>query len=134
MTTLFKTKNQQTTMATLGTLLSTFFTGRYIGSDNYGNRYYEEKHGTRQMEPKKRRWVVYKGKADASKVPPAWHGWLHYITNDVPTSTASGKIYSWEKDPVPNLTGTQGAYFPPGHKAAGGIRSAATGDYEAWRP
>jgi NADH:ubiquinone oxidoreductase subunit len=40
----------------------------------------------------------------------------------------------WEKPHQPNLTGTVHAYRPPGSIARGGVRSPATGDYEAWTP
>ena len=33
----------------------------------------------------RRRWVIYKGYADASRVPSDWHGWLHH-TFDTPPS------------------------------------------------
>jgi NADH:ubiquinone oxidoreductase subunit len=40
----------------------------------------------------------------------------------------------WERAPVPNLTGTEQAYPPPGALQRGGQRAPTTGDYEAWRP
>ena len=33
-----------------------------------------------------------------------------------------------------NLTGTANAYRPAGALESGGVRAAATGDYEAWNP
>jgi hypothetical protein len=27
---------------------------------------------------KERRWVVYEGEVDGSRVPPEWHAWLHH--------------------------------------------------------
>ena len=40
----------------------------------------------------------------------------------------------WEKDHLPNLTGTVLAWRPKGAISRGGERQAATGDYEAWKP
>src|SRR3546814_7869537 len=56
--------------ATVGTLLNNWRHGRKVGEDALGNRYYLARDG-------KRRWVLYKGSNDASRVPPEWHGWLH---------------------------------------------------------
>jgi NADH:ubiquinone oxidoreductase subunit len=113
----------------LGTLLFTWFNGKQVGSDAEGNRYYIEKSvpkGRRQ-----RRWVVYNGKAEASRIPPEWHAWLHY-TVEQPLTDAPRK--SWQKPHEENHTGTASAYLPPGHDLRGGKRERATGDYEAWQP
>src|ERR1700674_4793473 len=57
--------------ATPGTLLTTLFSGIAVGEDAFGNRYYQTKGGIR-------RWVIYSGTVEASRVPPDWHGWLHH--------------------------------------------------------
>lgn len=107
---------------------------RSVGRDVFGNRYYCAK--PRAGYKLDRRWVMYKGTPDASIVPPEWHGWLHHQTDVVPTSDTDTQTYrrSWQKPHVPNLTGTSGAYRPPGHVLSGGVRKAATGDYESWIP
>jgi NADH:ubiquinone oxidoreductase subunit len=76
--------------------------------------------------------VLYNGRAEASKVPPEWHGWLHGSQAEPPQSET--KRRPWEKEHRPNLTGTDLAYRPPGHTLEGGKRSPATGDYEPWIP
>ena len=111
--------------ATPGTLLQTWLRGVPVGSDPFGNRYYQGKDG-------KRRWVLYKGTVEASRVPPEWDGWLHHTTQEPPAP--SRPVNPWEKDHLPNLSGTEGAYHPPGSLARGGVRAPATGDYESWRP
>lgn len=111
---------------TVGTWLHTARFGRAVGSDEQGNKYYQDKAG-------RRRWVIYAGAVEASRVPPEWHRWLHYTT-DVPPSQQPPLVKPWEKEHVPNLTGTPGAYFPPGSLNARGERVTVTGDYEAWRP
>jgi NADH:ubiquinone oxidoreductase subunit len=70
---------------------------------------------------------------DASRVPQMHHAWLHYTIQDFP-DPAKIKRRPWEKDHLPNLTGTPLAYRPPGHTLRGGHRDRATGDYEAWTP
>lgn len=112
--------------ATFGTLVTIWVSGRFVGGDKYGNRYYESRNG-------KRRWVTYGGAVEASRVPPDWHGWLHHTFADPPTKTPF-KAKSWELEHKPNLTGTAEAYRPDGSLLRGGVRPAATGDYRAWKP
>jgi len=113
----------------VGTRLFTWARGELVGKDSDGNRYYTEKQAIKGR--RRRRWVLFAGKAEASAVPPEWHAWLHY-TVDAPLTPSADK--PWVKEHIPNLTGTAGAYLPPGHDRRGGVRAAATGDYEAWQP
>lgn len=115
---------------TIGTRLFTYFHGKPVGQDSDGNRYFTEKRLLPGRE-RQRRWVLYAGAKDASAVPPEWHAWLHYTT-DEPISDANRR--PWQKPHLPNLTGTPMSYRPPGHDYEGGNRAAATGDYEAWTP
>jgi NADH:ubiquinone oxidoreductase subunit len=107
--------------------------GVLVGQDDYGNRYFEARDARDSYDGRRRRWVIYKGYPDASKVPAEWHGWLHYTFDDPPT-VAPLPRRSWEKDHKPNLTGTIHAWRPKGSITRGGERARATGDYEAWRP
>ena len=116
-------------MATLGTLLKTMVAGELVGTDKYGNRYYRGR--GRSGYNRDRRWVVYKGRPEASKVPPEWHAWLHHLT-DAPLDEA--QRHAWQQEHVPNLTGTRAAYRPPGSVLRGGRRKRGTGDYEPWTP
>ena len=77
--------------------------------------------------------MMYNGANDASRVPAEWHGWLHSTFDGVPESfLPPARI--WEVDYTPNATGTAQAYRPQGALEKGGVRAAATGDYEAWSP
>ncbi|MBE9604069.1 NADH:ubiquinone oxidoreductase subunit NDUFA12 [Acetobacteraceae bacterium H6797] len=110
--------------------LITPLTNRKVGTDRFGNSYFESrkpKYGYSRM----RRFVIYKGAADASKVPPEWHAWLHY-TVDEPLPEV--KKYPWIKEHRPNPTGTALAERPFGHDYEGGKRRTTAGDYEAWTP
>ena len=111
--------------------------GEHVGTDAQGNQYYRSagKGGvnTGSYTQKERRWVIYNGANDASRVPSEWHGWLHGAFDDVPEShLPPAKI--WEADYTPNATGTAKAYRPQGALERGGKRAAAVGDYEAWDP
>ncbi|MCZ4343420.1 NADH:ubiquinone oxidoreductase subunit NDUFA12 [Sphingomonadaceae bacterium G21617-S1] len=115
--------------ATIGTLLFSKMNGTRIGEDALGNVYFE---GGKATDGRPRRWVIYAGANDASRVPAEWHGWLHHSTDLTPDQLPSPR--GWQKPAVPNLTGTVGAYRPLGALEKGGVRAAATGDYEAWSP
>ncbi len=117
--------------ASAGARFTIFQRARRIGEDEYGNVYFEERRES--LEGRKRRYVIYNGYADASRVPPDWHGWLHY-TCAVPPTLAPLKRKPWEVDHRPNMTGTVYAYRPKGSLATDTDRQRAAGDYEAWAP
>ena len=113
----------------LGTRLFTLLKGRRFGVDAFGNVYYEERRP--RAGYRVRRWVAYAGAPEASLVPPEWHAWLHYTTDE---PLVERMRRPWEKPHMPNATGTPASYRPPGHDYRGGTRARATGDYEAWTP
>lgn len=123
---------------TIGTRIMTWLRGELVGTDAFGNRYYRDK-SQRKLErgggrfSREKRWVVYNGEAEASRVPPEWHAWLHHTVDEVPQDADRLK-YAWQKPHQPNLTGTPDAYRPPGSLFRGGHRAAAAGDYEPWKP
>ena len=110
--------------ATLGTRLMTWRRGAEVGRDEQGNVYYQSDGG-------RRRWVIYAGEADASRVPPEWHGWLHHIWRE-PPSVAPVSNKPWEKPHLPNLTGSTAAYAPSGSIRR--VKPEPRSDYEAWTP
>ena len=111
---------------TLGTWLYTQLHGSRVGEDEQGNVYYQSGDGAR-------RWVLYKGESEASRVPPDWHGWLHK-TFDEPPSESPLPRQKWELPHRPNRTGQPDAWRPPGSLHGRARRPPATGDYEAWVP
>ena len=117
--------------ATIGTLLWSLRNGEHVGTDAQGNRYYR----TRRVKDgqRERRWVIYNGANDASRVPAEWHGWLHHSYDELPESHLPPPRI-WEADYTPNATGTAAAYRPAGALERGGKRSPAAGDYESWTP
>ena len=46
---------------TLGTRIQIFFFGKFVGEDHLGNKYFKSKSD--------RRWVIYNGEIEASKIP-----------------------------------------------------------------
>ena len=109
-----------------GTTLLTWIKGKYIASDDYGNMYYQERfYFNPKPERKPRRWVIYKGIPEASKVPAEWHAWLHFTSDKTPDQ-ANPVGFSWIKPHLPNLTGTKKAYAPSVNKKAK--------FYKPWQP
>lgn len=109
---------------TWGTQFFTWRKGVKVGEDNQGNIYF-------RTADDARRWVIFNGESEASRVSPEWHGWLHR-TWDHPPSEVPLEHKPWEKPHLENLTGTALAYAP-----AGSIRRSAPvsrSDYEAWTP
>ena len=96
-----------------------------VGVDDFGNEYFQNKNN--------KRFIVYKGMAEASKIPSEWHGWIHYTTDQLPVNKKISH-YSWQKIHLPNLTGTKNSYAPKGDLATGGIREKVSSDYQAWDP
>ncbi len=99
MKTIFTWWNKQT----FGTFLKTLFTGRYVGKDEFGNKYYRNKNDER--------WVVYSSEIEATKITSDWYLWMHHTTDKIPNSQ-SEKKYSWQKKHVENKTGTKEKYKP----------------------
>jgi len=112
--------------ATLGTAIFSWRHGSQVGTDSLGNAYFEGgKNG--------RRWVIYNGSNDASRIPPEWYSWIHRQIDEVPDK-ALPPAPKFLKPATGNLTGTPMAYRPSGAMERGGERQAASGDYQAWTP
>lgn len=112
--------------STIGTALFTRRFGEKVGEDEAGNAFYQNAGGVK-------RWVVFNGPVEASSISPDWHGWLHHTYNEPPTDAPLPRK-AWEKDHRPNLTGSAGAYVPPGSLRTPESRPKVAGDYEAWSP
>ena len=96
-----------------------------VGTDEFNNNYFEERIKAPGNKVK-RRYVLYHGIDEPSKVPSAWHRWLHYTTNKIPVNSEIHK-YPWQKIHLPNLTGTKYAYHPK-------IGNKKTQTYQSWKP
>ena len=109
---------------TLNTQVFTARKGVKVGEDDQGNIYYRSRDA-------KRRWVIFNGDMEASRVPTEWHGWLHHTFDEPPTQAPLPRK-PWELPHQENLSGTPLAYAPPGsiRRGAPVVRQ----DYEAWQP
>ena len=87
---------------TFGTFVYTIVFGKFVGKDEFGNKYY--------INSKDKRWVIYNGEINASKITSDWYSWMHHISNNIPDENQ--KKFSWQKSHKPNLTGTDKAYHP----------------------
>ena len=88
---------------TFGTRLKTILFGKFVGSDSFGNKYYEDKKG--------KRWVIYSNEIDATKIPVEWYSWMHFTSNKI-ENDHKFKKYNWQKPHQSNSTGTEKAYYP----------------------
>jgi NADH:ubiquinone oxidoreductase subunit len=109
---------------TLNTQFFTWRKGIKVGDDELGNTYYHNADDSR-------RWVIFNGEIEASRINPDWHGWLHHTWKEPPTEKPLIRK-PWEKPHEPNLTGTAMAYAPIGSIRKGD--PAPRSDYEAWSP
>ena len=117
----------------IGTIIYTWLKGHYVGIDNDGNKYYSNSKNFKSTDAK--RWVIFRGEVEASKVPPHWHAWLHKMTNNPPINYVPK--YGWQKNHKPNQTGTNEAYYPESHplsKSNKSLQSKNNSDYESWKP
>jgi len=92
----------------IATKLYAYFFGKFVGKDEAGNSYFRIAQSKVQKE---RRWVIYNGIVEASKVPAHWHSWLHHITDQLPSESAT-EPHIWQKPHQPNYTATSKAYYP----------------------
>ena len=106
---------------TVGTFIYTLLTGKFVGNDQFGNKYYSNSEG--------KRWVVYKNTVEASKIPPEWHLWIHFLTNNIPSNNPT-KL-KWQKKHEENLTGTSKAYKPDGSLSLDSKKNMKK--YEIWK-
>ena len=104
---------------TLGTRLKTIFFGKIIGSDSFGNKYYESNAG--------KRWVIYSNEVDASKIPVEWYSWMHFTANRI-ENNHDLKKYKWQKPHQSNPTGTTKAYYPNKNK-----ENVINKKYKSWK-
>ena len=87
---------------TFGTFLKTVFTGKFVGSDEHGNKYYQNK--------KNERWVIYSNNIEATKITSDWYLWIHHTIDKIP-NTKEVK-HSWQKKHLENQTGTNNRFRP----------------------
>ena len=87
---------------TFGTFLKTLFFGKYVGSDDQGNKYYKNK--------KNDRWVIYANNIEATKITSDWYLWMHHTIDKIQDNKVSK--YNWQKKHLENQTGTSNSFKP----------------------
>lgn len=120
--------------ATVATRFHTWLHGEFVGTDMFGNRYFQTK--GQKKDPALgfvRRWVIYNGVAEASRIPPGWYGWMLHKTDEVPGRDGY-QAREWEQPHQPNLTGTPFAHRPSGSILRGEPRAKAMEGYQPWTP
>ena len=108
----------------LGTKLYTWLYGKFVGMDDIGNKYYTN--SKVQNNLKEKRWVIFNGEIEASKIPDQWYSWMHYINNKIENSHDLKK-YNWQKEHLPNQTGSENSYHPKKNK------NAVKKKYNSWK-
>lgn len=116
--------------STIGAQLATWRGGKLVGRDAQGNTYYHSPKNT------KKRWVLYKGIIEPTRIPVAWHIWLHNMNEQSPAELGeeSAMVYRWQKIRSPNVTGTRWAYYPQGSLLKTGNGVSNKSNYKLWNP
>ena len=87
---------------TFGTYLKTLFFGKFVGSDQYGNKYYKNKNDER--------WVIYSSNIEATKITSDWYLWIHHTIDKIPENNIPK--FNWQKKHLENQTGTKNSHKP----------------------
>ena len=103
---------------TFGTYLKTLFFGKFVGSDQYGNKYYKSKNDER--------WVIYSSNIEATKITSEWYLWIHHTIDKIPENKISK--FNWQKKHLENQTGTKNSHKPVKIRKANIKKS-----YETWK-
>ena len=103
---------------TFGTFLKTLFFGKFVGKDEFGNKYYKSKQNER--------WVIYSNNIEATKITSDWFMWMHHTIDKIPDNNE--KKYNWQKNHSENKTGTKDSYKPTKIKKGDKLRK-----YETWK-
>ena len=103
---------------TLGTFFKTLFFGKFVGSDEFGNKYYKSKKGER--------WVIYSNNIEATKITSDWYLWMHHTIDKIPNK--DDKKFSWQKKHSENKTGSTESYKPAKIKKDNQLKK-----YKTWK-
>ena len=49
-----------------------------------------------KIKKEKKRWVIYNGEIEATKIPVEWYSWMHSIKNKI-EQTHELEKYDWQK-------------------------------------
>ena len=105
---------------TFGTYLKTLFFGKYVGKDEFGNKYYKNKNDDR--------WVVYSKSVEATKITTEWYLWMHHTLKQYSRRKKRKKNIFGKKNTKRNQTGTNNRYKPVKIK-----KNEKQKKYETWK-
>ena len=108
---------------TIGTRVWSYFNGIHVGSDEQGNKYYRNTKDSK-------RWVIYRGIIESTRINPEWNNWLRYTSLSKPNDKEK---YNWQKTHLPNQTGTDDAYDPKKNETKTNLIEKKD-DYNKWSP
>ena len=103
---------------TFGTFLKTLIFGKFVGSDEYGNKYYQSK--------KKERWVIYANHVEATRITSDWYLWIHHTIDKIPDKKITK--FKWQKNHLENQSGTKNKHVSTKIK-----KNAIKKKYETWK-
>jgi|TARA_B110001452_G_scaffold33522_1_gene25977 NADH dehydrogenase len=103
---------------TLGTFLKTLIYGKYVGRDEFGNKYYKNKEDER--------WVIYSEDIEATKITSDWFMWMHHTIDKTPNDNK--EKYIWQKNHSENKTGSVESYKPIKIKSNDSLKK-----YDTWK-
>ena len=106
---------------TLGTFIYTLIFGKYVGLDEFGNKYYSNSAG--------KRWVIYRDSIESTKIPPEWYLWIHFLEKNKSSNNITK--FFWQKKHRENLTGTKEAHKPEGSLSSNSKKNMKK--YETWK-
>ena len=127
---------------TIGTAFFTWRHGHFVGQDQLGNKYYTNVAANASVNTSAsnhrstaavKRWVLYNGEIEASRIAPDWHAWLHYLTILPPSEKPLPKN-SWQLPHQANMTGTKQAYHPRRQSSDNNPSNLTLKHYEPWQP
>ena len=82
-------------------LFKNIFFGKYVGKDEFGNKYYKKNN---------ERWVIYSKNIEATKITSDWYLWIHHTIDKIPDN--KDNKYSWQKKHLENQAGTKNTFKP----------------------
>ncbi len=91
----------------IGILIYSFLYGKKIGQDKSGNKFYVHKNNKI-----KKKWVLYNKIVDPTSLMVTWQLWLTNKKHEIPDALSSSRDYVWQKERMPNHSGTIDSYHP----------------------
>ena len=111
----------------IGTILYSLLSGKKVGEDNQGNKFYIHKKNN------KKRWVLYKKKIDPTNLEVKWQIWLTETDKDKEI-IINKPSFKWQKSKKANLTGTIGSYHPVNNSDKEKIYLNKKNKNSVWKP